>query len=102
MSLNFPASTSANACSRGTSNSNARIVAGARSSHSERHIIIISELIEEMARIGTFIAPTSVIRAAHVSAGADALRRPAVPLLVGIKADRNDGGCRSRSRHSRK
>ena len=44
-----------------------------------------------MARIRAFITAATIVGAAHVSAGADPLLRPAMPLEVGIFAD-GDGG----------
>lgn len=57
----------------------------------EGHIIVGGELIEEVAGIGTLVAATAIISAAHVGPGADALEGPLFPLKVGIFSDRDYG-----------
>jgi hypothetical protein len=44
-----------------------------------------------MAGICPFIAAEPIVRAAHISARADALIRPAFPQPISVQTDRNDG-----------
>ena len=56
----------------------------------ERDVVIIGELVNEMAGIGAFIAASAVVSAAHVGARADALVRPLVPHSIGVKSNRDN------------
>src|SRR5262245_11165498 len=56
----------------------------------ERHVERIRFLVEKMAGIRRFVAPGSIVGAPHISPGADALIRPALPLSIGIQPDGND------------
>ena len=71
------------------------VVAGevkhASSFHIERHIVVLGELVEKMARVRAFIAAAPVVGAAHVGARTDdPLIRPALPLPIRIQPDGND------------
>ena len=50
----------------------------------ERDVVVVGQLIEEVGSVGPFVAASPVIRAAHVSASADALVGPALPHAVGV------------------
>ena len=59
----------------------------------QRDVEIVGELVEEMAGVGAFVPAAPIVSAPHVSPGADALLRPAVPETISVKADGNDGRC---------
>ena len=65
----------------------ARKVQYPRALHVQRHIEVVSQLIEEVRRIG--IAAGAIIGAAHVGALAEALVRPAIPHDISVNAHRN-------------
>ncbi len=69
------------------------IVAGevqdAMAGHVQRHVVIVCQLVQEMAGVRAFVAATSVLRAPHVSARTNALIGPAFPLPVGVESDGN-------------
>ena len=64
-----------------------------RALYIERDVKVISELIEEMRRIGAFISSSSIVGAAHVGTHSDTLPRPLIPRPIGIEPDGN-GFCR--------
>ena len=66
-----------------------REVKDAATFHVERDIEVIRQLIEEMARIRSFIAAAPVIGAAHVGPRADPLIGPACPLPIRVQTDGN-------------
>ena len=55
----------------------------------ERDVVIVRQLIQEMARVGSFISASAIVRAAHVCPRADTLIWPAIPLPIRIQANRN-------------
>src|SRR5665213_2615748 len=57
--------------------------------HIQRDIEIVGILIEEVRRVRALVASSAIVGAAHVSARADALVGPALPLAVGIHASWN-------------
>src|SRR3954468_23703291 len=67
----------------------AREIENARAFHIQGHVVVIGELIEKVAGVGAAISTGAIVRAAHVSARAEALQWPFFPLAVGIKADWN-------------
>jgi len=76
----------------------AREVEHAVTVHIERHVPVLGQLIQEVSRIGAFVAPGAVVSAAHVRADADSLFSPTIPLAVGVEADGNDWKGISRGR----
>src|SRR4051794_12493134 len=55
----------------------------------KRDIVIVRELIQEMAGISAFIATSPIVCAPHIGTSANALVRPFIPLTVSIEADGN-------------
>src|SRR5688572_21399174 len=55
----------------------------------ERNVVVRGKLIKVMAGVRAAIAAGAVVCAAHVSARADALPRPLVPLSISIQANGN-------------
>ena len=66
-------------------------VEDSRAGDVECDVFVFGELIEEMAGVGAFVSAAAIVGAAHVSASADALIRPAVPLAIGIEDKGNHG-----------
>lgn len=52
----------------------------------EGDVLVVVELIKEMAGVRAFVAACAVVGAPHVGAHADALQGPVLPLAIGVEA----------------
>jgi len=55
----------------------------------ERDVVIVGQLIEEVAGVGRLVAAAPIVGAAHVSSNADALIGPTSPHAIGVEPDRD-------------